>query len=76
MDKQILDLVSTMSSTFDFVKNVERVKPLSEALKIYIERLLHQTVECVVFVREYCGVGLTGMSRDDHPKPKSQKYFD
>jgi hypothetical protein len=59
-DAQIKDLVDAMEDVYSFVDAVdirEKVKILEDT----IITILQQTVECAVFIREYCGRGFGGI---------------
>ena len=58
-DAQIMNLVNVMEDTYSFVGAVD----IREKIKIFedtVMSILQQTVECVVFIREYSGRGFGG----------------
>ena len=57
MDKDVLELVSTMENALDYVDTVKTSEGLTKALEAYIEGVLRQIMECVIFIREYCQAG-------------------
>jgi hypothetical protein len=59
-DSKIVELVNAMDDTYSFV---DATKTLPEEIKSsenIIMEILAQTVECVVFIREYSGHGFGG----------------
>jgi len=56
-DKKVVDLVTTMESVYAFVDVVRSYPDKLEVLKNIIENILNQTIECVIFIREYAGRG-------------------
>jgi hypothetical protein len=64
MDKEVVDLVSTMASVYGFVDAIDAVPTKVQILEDTIKKLFIQTVECVMFIREYMGRGFGGKLMD------------
>ena len=58
-DKKVVDLVTTMESVYSFVEVVRSYPDKLEVLENIIESILNQTIECVIFIREYAGRGFS-----------------
>ena len=59
-DQSICNLVLTMESVYSFVKAIQLVPDKLEILEEVIVKILKQTVECAIFIREYTGHGFGG----------------
>ena len=59
-DQSICDLVLTMESVYSFVEAMRSVPDKREILEEVIVKILKQTVECAIFIREYTGHGFGG----------------
>lgn len=60
-DRRIFDLVETMEDVYSFVDVVKSLPKKLEILEDVIVKILKQTVECAIFIREYTGHGFAGM---------------
>jgi hypothetical protein len=60
-DKKITDLIGTVKDVYSFVDTVKALPDKISILEDTIMEILKQTVECVFFIREYCGHGFGGM---------------
>jgi hypothetical protein len=56
----MVDLVSVMDMMYSFVDAVKDIPEKIELMEGTIMTILTQTVECVVFIREYSGHGFGG----------------
>lgn len=52
LDEKIVELEETMLDVYDLVINLDQEKQSAKS-KI-VERLVQQTHECAIFIREYC----------------------
>jgi hypothetical protein len=59
-DAQLVDLVKTMEDVYSFVEASESFQQKARLLQSVIDRILRQTVECAIFIREYIGQGFGG----------------
>jgi hypothetical protein len=59
-DAQLVDLVKTMEDVYSFVEASDSFQNKVHVLQKTIDRILKQTVECVIFIREYTGHGFGG----------------
>jgi hypothetical protein len=59
-DSKLVGLVQTMDDVYSFVEASESFQDKVNLLEDTISRLLKQTVECAIFIREYTGHGFTG----------------
>ena len=59
-DQSICNLVLTMESVYSFVEAIQSVPDKLEILEEVIVKILKQTVECAIFIREYTGHGFGG----------------
>ena len=60
-DKKIVELVTAMEELYSFVLTTDSISQKIELLEDKISTIIDQTVECVLFVREYCGCGFESM---------------
>lgn len=58
-DNKVVDLVTTMESVYSFVEVVRSYPDKLEVLENIIESILNQTIECMIFIREYAGRGFS-----------------
>jgi hypothetical protein len=70
-DAQLMGLVKAMEDVYSFVEASDSFQDKVHVLQRTIDRILKQTVECVIFIREYTGHGFGGelnilMSRMHH----------
>lgn len=56
-DKKLVDLVSVMADVYSFVDAIQTVPSKVQLLEDIIAKILKQTVECAIFIREYTGHG-------------------
>jgi hypothetical protein len=59
-DKKLIDLVMTMNEVYSFVDVIRSIPNKLQLLEDIIAKILQQTVECAIFIREYTGYGFTG----------------
>ena len=59
-DAQLVGLVKTMEDVYSFVEASDSFQNKVHVLQKTIDRILKQTVECVIFIREYTGHGFGG----------------
>jgi hypothetical protein len=59
-DRKILDLVTTMESTYSFVASMDELKK-SHVLQDIVAQILKQTIECDYFIQEYLWHNFEGM---------------
>ena len=59
-DQKLIDLVTTMEDVYSFVDAIESVPSKIQLLEDIITKILKQTVECSIFIREYTGHGFGG----------------
>ena len=59
-DQSVIDLVANMASVYSFVDAIVAVPDKVQILKDTIQRILVQTIECALFIREYTGKGFGG----------------
>jgi hypothetical protein len=61
-DNKLIGLVMAMEGVYSFVNAIEAVPDKLQLLPDIICKILQQTVECVIFIREYIGHGFGGQS--------------
>jgi hypothetical protein len=59
-DAKVIGLVKTMKDVYSFVEASDSFKQKVQLLEETIEKILKQTVECAIFIREYTGHGFGG----------------
>jgi hypothetical protein len=59
-DAKLVGLVKTMEDVYSFVEASDSFKQKVQLLEETIEKILKQTVECAIFIREYTGHGFGG----------------
>jgi hypothetical protein len=59
-DRSIADLLVAMESVYSFVDALQSLPEKIDALEDIIIKIAVQTVECAIFIREYCGHGFGG----------------
>jgi hypothetical protein len=59
-DKKLIGLVTTMEEVYSFVDAIQTVPNKLQLLEDIIGKILKQTVECAIFIREYTGHGFGG----------------
>ena len=59
-DAKLVGLVKTMEDVYSFVEASNSFKQKVQLLEETIEKILKQTVECAIFIREYTGHGFGG----------------
>ena len=59
-DGKLLGLVSTMNDTFSFVEDLDELPNKIARLEDIITRILQQTAECALFIREYVRQSFAG----------------
>lgn len=59
-DDQVLELSSIIEDAYAYVGTTYEMRGLTKPLETYIEVTLRQTVECAIFIRQYCGRGFGG----------------
>ena len=61
-DGKLLGLVGTMDDTFSFVEDLDGLPNKIARLEDIITRILQQTAECALFIREYVRQSFAGTS--------------
>ena len=56
----MVGLVKTMEDVYSFVEATQSFRNKVEVLEKTINKILKQTVECAIFIREYTGHGFGG----------------
>lgn len=56
-DKKLVDLVTTMEDVYSFVDTIQSLPSKLELVDGIVAKILNQTVECAIFIREYTGHG-------------------
>lgn len=51
-----------MEDVYSFVEPTDSFKTKIQPLEAVIDKIVKQTLECVIFIREYTGHGFAGMS--------------
>jgi hypothetical protein len=59
-DQKLVDLVTAMKDMYEFVSDLESLPYKMRQLEGTIIKVLEQTVECSIFIREYTGHGFAG----------------
>jgi hypothetical protein len=59
-DAKVIGLAKTMEDVYSFVEASDSFKQKVQLLEETIEKILKQTVECAIFIREYTGHGFGG----------------
>jgi hypothetical protein len=59
-DRDVVKLAATMEDVFSFVDAIESFPEKLTVLEETILKILHQTIECSIFIREYTGNGFSG----------------
>ena len=59
-DARLVGLVKTMEDVYSFVDATESFRNKVKVLEKTISKILKQTVECAIFIREYTGHGFGG----------------
>jgi hypothetical protein len=59
-DSKLVGLVQTMEDVYSFVEASDSFQEKVQLLEDAIGRILKQTVECAIFIREYTGHGFAG----------------
>ena len=59
-DAQLVGLVNAMEDVYLFVEASESFQVKVHVLQRTIDKILKQTVECAIFIREYTGHGFGG----------------
>jgi hypothetical protein len=59
-DSKLVGLVQTMEDVYSFVEASDSFREKVQLLEVTIGRILKQTVECAIFIREYTGHGFAG----------------
>ncbi|KAF7967570.1 hypothetical protein HWV62_33771 [Athelia sp. TMB] len=60
IDQSIADLADTMQDVYSFVDVIDELPSKIGLLEDIIQKIFIQTVECAIFIREYCGYGFAG----------------
>jgi hypothetical protein len=61
-DEHLIDLVRTMEDVYSFVDAIQSISSELQPLEDTIKKILNQTVECAIFIRQYTGHGFGGQS--------------
>ena len=56
-DQKLGALVKTMEDVYAFVDTIQSLPNKLQLLEDVIVKILNQTVECAIFIREYTGCG-------------------
>ncbi|KAK7686162.1 hypothetical protein QCA50_010382 [Cerrena zonata] len=78
-DETLLALVETMNDTFAFVNDLENLPNKIKHLELVITRVLEQTTECSLFIRNYVDRGSTAnifLQLWQSQKPKIDEFKD
>ena len=59
-DVELVGLVNAMEDVYSFVEASESFQDKVHVLQRTIDKILKQTVECAIFIREYTGHGFGG----------------
>jgi hypothetical protein len=59
-DQTITELLAAMENVYSFVDVLQQFPEKIKILEDTITRILTQTVECAIFIREYSGNGFGG----------------
>ena len=59
-DQQLLDLVATIKDVYSFAETARSISASLLHRENIIVKILQQTVECSIFIREYTGLGFAG----------------
>ena len=59
-DVELVGLVNAMEDVYSFVEASESFPDKVHVLQRTIDKILKQTVECAIFIREYTGHGFGG----------------
>jgi hypothetical protein len=61
-DQKLIKLVATMENVYSFVDAIQSdITGKVQVLEDTIKRILTQTVECAIFIREFASHGFAGM---------------
>ncbi|KZP17876.1 hypothetical protein FIBSPDRAFT_864509 [Athelia psychrophila] len=58
-DKSVIELMETMEDTYTFVDELKAFPEKIELLKTIIRKILEETYECALFLKEYTGRGFS-----------------
>ena len=70
-DGKLLGLVGTMDDTFSFVEDLDGLPNKIARLEDIITRILQQTAECALFIREYVRQSFAGKFTFHNLSPRS-----
>lgn len=59
-DRNVLALVAAMEDIYSIVEDSESFQNKLRSFEDTIKKIMTQTIECVIFVREYTGHGFAG----------------
>lgn len=59
-DQKVIDLTTSMVSVYTFVDAIQDVPQKIDVLSNTIDSIFKQTIECILFLREYTGKGFGG----------------
>jgi hypothetical protein len=62
-DKMLVNLMKTMEDVYSFVEATDSFQRKVNLLEKTINKILKQTIECAIFIREYTGRGFGGDHR-------------
>ncbi|THH23171.1 hypothetical protein EUX98_g8006 [Antrodiella citrinella] len=57
VEKKIVELLSVLDETYNFVDTIKGMDRVPEALEAHIDDTIRQTIECVIFICGYCKIG-------------------
>jgi hypothetical protein len=56
-DRKLVALVTTMEEVYSFVDTIQALPNKLQVLENIVSKILKQTVECAIFIRQYTGHG-------------------
>ena len=73
-DTSLVGLVKTMEDVYSFVEVSDSFQHKVRVLEDTIAKILKQTVECAIFIREYTGRGFGGEHFSPHTSIATHKH--
>ncbi|OCB85826.1 WD40 repeat-like protein [Sanghuangporus baumii] len=73
-DRKVIALVRSLGEAFSFVCEAQTLKDRAASLQQPIDRLIKQTIECCLFVRQYTDHGFVGRMFDIDKSDKLDKF--
>ncbi|KAH8096646.1 hypothetical protein BXZ70DRAFT_328161 [Cristinia sonorae] len=76
-DDKIIDLVETMDNAYGFIAVLKESPDLFPRLEAIVEATLKETLECAMFMQEYCSVGfMSRLIRQSFDTPMRRRIDD